>query len=209
MVKPIRVSTFVAAVLLLTTLPLVLSGGEPLSVRRRVANQPEMGNVAWCDVRSGLGDYTFLPPSGWDIHARPDQCRLYLVPSNSFVRIEVRFMPPASSPAVAGSTEALREQLQQDYPGLVILDQFNLYTGAAPATAFDLEWKLSKDVRMARRVVFLPAAGGRIEFHLHARPEAIADSYHLFGALLTSFHGAPPRDDEPPKPESGARSTDG
>jgi hypothetical protein len=191
------------AALLLASVSVNAGAGGAITLETRVVHQIEMGEVTWHDVHSKLGAFSFVPPADWQLQARPAEGRLSLRSPDLLTTIEIRFNGSDAGLATTNRAEALRGGLAGAYPGAVIEEEFPCHTSASPGQAFDLRWKPAKEVEMAARVVLLSCPGGTIEFHLLARPEKIAGSYNLFGALLTSF-GRQPFDSHSLPPRQGA-----
>ncbi len=180
-------SGFVAAAWCLGGLACGLGAAETLSLQRRVVNQVEMGLVTWCDVRSRLGAFTFIPPAGWHLQTRADQESLMLHSPDLLTSLEIKFEVSKPGPARSDRVTLLRQGLLKTYPEAVIVEEFPCHTSADPGHAFDLHYAPKKQVEMAVRAVLAPCPQGAVEFHLVARKEKIVESYHVFGAVLTSF----------------------
>jgi hypothetical protein len=194
--KLVLLSRRSGTVLLLASLISTARPGEAISLKSRVVQQIEMGEVTWYDAHSKLGAFSFIPPAGWQLQTRSAEGCLTFHSPDLLTSIEMKFAGSDLGRGVTNRTEALRNSLAGAYPGAVIVEEFACHTSVAPGQAFDLNWKPSKQVEMAARVVLVSCLGGSIEFHLLARPEKIKESYNLFSALLTSFSRRPPDDEK-------------
>jgi hypothetical protein len=184
----------------------LVSAADPISVSSRVTRPPEMGEVTWCDVRTKLGTFGFIPPAGWALQPKTAAGSVHLESPDCLTYIDIEFGLTRPAPANTNRIEVWRQTLGQIYDGASVVEDFPCHTSAYPGHAFDLVWSPGKDVQMASRTVMLSCPQGSIRLSLAAHPDKIRDAHHLFGALLTSFSRITSL---PPKAAENAASTSG
>ena len=164
-----------------------LASGEPFSLTTRTESPPETGEITCCDVSSPLGKFTFMAPRGWRVKVVGAADRLCLTSPDFTANLEIGFTAGSPNSTPKASTEVLRPQVLERFPGAAILEEFTCYTASESGLGFVLSWKLGKDARCMARIAFVPCPGGMIEFCLTTSPDRYPDCQPSFGTLLTSF----------------------
>lgn len=185
-------------------------GPPPFELIPRIERAPEMGELTCYDLQTARGRFTFLPPGGWKADLRRDEQRLILRAPDYTAQIEIRMAPANPALAPKPNPDALRPQVLDRFPSGRLLEQFTCYTDCAAGLAFDVEWRVSPNVRSTSRLAFVPCRGGTWEFCLTTTPEHWLRHQATLGALLTSFHEHDPEhsasENTTPPPAPGDKS---
>jgi len=137
---------------------------------------------------AGGQKFSFVPPANWSVKADVVKRTITLLPQNLKAGITVRFSQESDGGTPELNAEALRERIQERYPGAKFTREFECATDGRTGLAFDLVRTVGKDTQAGMRIAFAPCASSIVEFELTTAAAQFADYHVAFSRMLNSFH---------------------
>jgi len=164
-----------------------LQGAEPFWLFTRPLVIPERGVVTGYVLQTSQERYSFLPPADWVVQEKAATREVVMMAPSLTTSISFKIVPANAESPGGASLEEWRKAIRERYPGARVVAEFPCYTGSGAGTAFDLERRAAKRLKISTRLAVVPLSGGRVEFNL-TTPAGKLDEFHFaFGNLLTSF----------------------
>jgi hypothetical protein len=173
------------ASLLVVLVSVLVSRALPLRLESKSIPEPEMGNVELLVIHYGDGEFSLVPPRGWQARAKADTETVEIVSPDRALTLRIIFSTNPAS-AVLASAAALRQKILPEIADAQVIEEFPAYGGDRQGKGMELSFD-AQGHQMKCRAAVVPINGGTAGFVLTSGSMDFEPARQAFGAVLTSF----------------------
>lgn len=134
-------------------------------------------------VSCGTNQIAFNLPAGFEL-GTADPHKVVLVSSDYKYSISINLAGPVTAANPATRVAGYRHELQTQYAGAQISEEFARNVANHDGTAFDLTWRNAAGTAQAIRTAYVPTRTGVVQFTLLTTVEQFGPGARFFDALL-------------------------
>ena len=166
--------------------------GKPkLDARFYQQDTPYAGEITRCILVAQASQFSFVLPAGFRRQVDPVERKVSLISTSYTCAISAMIHETATDGAADLKPDTLRVQVSSRHEGAKIVDEFTASIESMSGPGFELEWKSEAALKMTTRAVFVPYAGGHLEFSVQAPASEIRQYDQALNQLMLSFRTSP------------------
>lgn len=160
---------------------------DSLSIGTRNEIIPENGTVIYTVAKTGVNEFTFLPPPGWKlaVDAKANTLTWTSPDYRSMVRLKISDTDGDALPRI--NADELRQTVTQESESSKIIAETPCYTSGSSGIAFDSERTVDGKFQVNSRIAFIPVTGGIIQITLTTPKEEFKSRQMDLSRFLNSF----------------------
>jgi len=160
---------------------------DSLSIGTRNEIIPENGTVIYTVAKTGVNEFTFLPPPGWKlaVDAKANTLTWTSPDYRSMVRLKISDTDGDALPRI--NADELRQTVNQESESSKIIAETPCYTSGSSGIAFDFERTVDGKFQVNSRIAFIPVTGGIIQITLTTPKEEFKSRQMDLSRFLNSF----------------------